>query len=194
MITLVCKQCDVTFYRKGRTRNGGKPVLFCSRACHGLASRGSASYNFKGGRTTTSKYFTVIAYGHPRSHKKNRVYEHILIAERALGQGRHLPEGAEVHHVDGNGRNNTPSNLVICQDHAYHFLLEARGRRLRDTGSLDLKRCCICKEVKSTDLFYDSNPTGKKPWDGKVSVCKPCSVIRSVAYKQKRKTEQKNSL
>lgn len=53
-------------------------------------------------------------------------YEHILIAEKALG--RPLPPGAEVHHWDKDRWNNTPTNLVICPDHAYHMLIHKRMR------------------------------------------------------------------
>ncbi len=60
-----------------------------------------------------------------RKIKKIR-YEHIVIAEKALGKP--LPKGAEVHHVDGNRANNDPRNLVICPNRAYHSLIEARTR------------------------------------------------------------------
>jgi hypothetical protein len=58
--------------------------------------------------------------------------EHVHIAERALG--KELPKGAEVHHVDGNGRNNANRNLVICQDASYHRLLHRRAKALRELG------------------------------------------------------------
>ena len=57
-----------------------------------------------------------------------RQYEHIVVAERALGKP--LPKGAVVHHVDGQQWNNEPSNLVICPDQAYHMLLHRRMKEL----------------------------------------------------------------
>lgn len=51
---------------------------------------------------------------------------HQRVAERALGKP--LPAGAEIHHVNGDPKDNRPANLVICQDAAYHDLLHARAR------------------------------------------------------------------
>jgi hypothetical protein len=58
-------------------------------------------------------------------------FEHVLIAEKALGKP--LPKGAVVHHVDRDSMNNntkSPWNLVVCPDQAYHLLLHARVRAL----------------------------------------------------------------
>jgi hypothetical protein len=58
-----------------------------------------------------------------------RVYEHILLAERALGKP--LPPKAVVHHMNGDKADNyTPFNLVICPDQAYHLLLHRRMKEL----------------------------------------------------------------
>ena len=68
---------------------------------------------------------------------------HVLIAERLLG--KELPRGAEIHHVDGNGRNNAHSNLVICPNHSYHALLHTRTEALDACGNADWRKCCFCK-------------------------------------------------
>lgn len=91
--------------------------------------RGSGNHRWRGGRTTRRGYVKVLMPGHPRGGKKGYVFEHILVAETAIG--KHLPPGAEVHHVNGVKSDNRPANLVVCQDHQYHLLLHRRQRMLR---------------------------------------------------------------
>lgn len=59
-----------------------------------------------------------------------RQYEHILVAERALGRrlknfGRGHPENEVVHHINGDKTNNSPTNLLVCT-HKYHVELHHR--------------------------------------------------------------------
>jgi hypothetical protein len=86
---------------------------------------------------------TTLGY---REHNTGgvRQLEHILIAERAMGHP--MPVGAEVHHFNGDRSDNSRGNLVVCQDHAYHFLLERRGRALRACGNPDWLKCPYCGE------------------------------------------------
>ncbi len=84
-----------------------------------------------------------------------KVYEHILVAETALGKP--LPPGAEVHHVDENKGNNLPSNLVVCPDAAYHKLLHQRQRAFDACGHYDWRKCQFCKVYDSTrnGMWFD---------------------------------------
>jgi hypothetical protein len=90
----------------------------------------------------TARYTLVYSAGHPRATSNGQVREHFLIVERAMG--RLLPADAEVHHVDGNGRNNANANLVVCQDHAYHMLLHQRQRAFDACGDANALRCGYC--------------------------------------------------
>lgn len=57
------------------------------------------------------------------------VYEHILLAEKALG--KKLPYGAIVHHTGQKHDNEGFFKLVICPNQKYHLLLH---KRMRDLG------------------------------------------------------------
>jgi hypothetical protein len=85
---------------------------------------------------------TAYTPNHPRANKAGRVLEQFLVVEKALG--KHLPEGAQVHHIDGNYLNNKPNNLVVCQDQAYHSLLHQRQRALESCGNPNWLRCDYC--------------------------------------------------
>lgn len=89
-----------------------------------LAPKGSGCVNSAGYRVVSSKY------------------EHIKIAERALGKP--LPKGAIVHHVDGDRQNNEPTKLVVCPDQAYHLLLHARQRAMDACGNPGYRKCMNC--------------------------------------------------
>lgn len=105
--------------------------------------RGEESNHWRGGKIVDKDgYIRILSPGHPRARGRY-VLEHILIAERALGHS--LLPGAIIHHVDGNMANNANSNLVICQDQAYHLLLHTRTRALRACGNANYRFCCYCK-------------------------------------------------
>jgi endogenous inhibitor of DNA gyrase (YacG/DUF329 family) len=106
----------------------------CSKTCSNIANKkqGELNHAWKGGVQLDRGYITVYVPGHKRAHK-NQVKEHIIIAEKALGKP--LLVGTPVHHVDGNKANNINTNLVICQDHSYHFLLHRRAKLLRQKAA-----------------------------------------------------------
>jgi hypothetical protein len=69
-------------------------------------------------------------------------WEHRLVAERVLG--KKLPTKAVIHHVDKNGFNNNLSNLVICENQAYHKFLHKRQDALRACGNKNWIKCNTC--------------------------------------------------
>lgn len=132
---------------------------FTYRRGHHL--RGENHHSWSGGRTESGGYIRVLVEGdHPRADVNGYVYEHVLIAEAAICGP--LPEEAEVHHVNGDGTDNSPGNLVICEDHEYHMLLEKRKKALDACGHADWLKCYICKEWAPLDDLSPNRREAKK--------------------------------
>ncbi|WP_419663264.1 uncharacterized protein Dvar_36510 [Desulfosarcina variabilis str. Montpellier] len=98
-------------------------------------------------RLHSNGYIQLYRPAYNRASNGVYVFEHIIIAEKVLGKP--LPDGAVVHHVDGDRKNNSPNNLVICQDQGYHLLLHQRQRAYDAFGHADWPRCKYCHEHDS---------------------------------------------
>lgn len=82
-----------------------------------------------------------------KDRNRRTIYEHVLIAEKALGKP--LPPGAIVHHANENRSDNRPGNLVICESQEYHKLLHTRMTAKKESGDANLRKCWICKEYSA---------------------------------------------
>lgn len=131
----------------------GEPRMFLRGHNHKLYS-GEEPSSWKGGRQNIGSYLTIKSPSHPRAYRGGYILEHIAVAEKALGH--YLPEGAEVHHVNENGKDNRNNNLVICHDSNYHRLLHLRLRALRACGNPGNRRCRFCKEYDTPLLMVMS--------------------------------------
>ena len=110
---------------------------------------------WKGGRfVDLDGYIFVYRPNHSRTQYGLYVREHLLIAERALG--RAIAPPAQVHHVDFNRSNNKPSNLVICENQRYHYVLHRRTLAFRICGHADWLRCLYCKQYCPPEFVSQS--------------------------------------
>lgn len=91
---------------------------------------------------------------------KKKTKQHIQVAEIILG--RPLPSGAVVHHVNEIRSDNSPCNLVICPDRAYHNLIHQRMRALDVCGNADWRKCQFCKRYDAVDRlkFVNNSKSG----------------------------------
>ena len=95
----------------------------------------------------TGKYVRVRAPENPRANKLGYVFEHILVAENALG--RHLGPKNVVHHINGVRDDNRPENLVICEDNSYHMTLHRRHRAVESGYPADWRQCLHCRQYEA---------------------------------------------
>ena len=100
-------------------------------------------------------YIRIKTPGHARACPNGYVYQHILVAERALGAS--LPPRAVVHHHNGNRSDNRNQNLVICDSNGYHLILHKRMRALAACGDASKVKCRFCKQYDSVQSMSHTN-------------------------------------
>jgi hypothetical protein len=102
----------------------GRPLKYLRG--HNTAALGEAlTAKSIGNRQITSHGYVRVLVA-----KGVREYEHIVVAQKALGRplknfGQGHPDTEVVHHIDGDKTNNAPTNLLICT-HSYHTELHHR--------------------------------------------------------------------
>jgi len=106
-----------------------------------------------------SGYVFVKRPQHPKADAKGLVQEHRIVVEDRLG--KHLPDHAIVHHVNGNRKHNNPDNLVVCPNDEYHMLLHARAMSYYHTGSPNNRWCSNCHSFKPMDNFCQTTRRDK---------------------------------
>ena len=108
--SIPCEICHELFYvpryKTGKAR-------FCSRKC-AIAAVKSHKFGFQKSNKPPVKYeFIVTPDG-----RRTRVHRYLM----EIHLGRKLLTTEHVHHIDGNGLNNSIDNLVVLTDSEHHRL------------------------------------------------------------------------
>lgn len=105
-VSVECENCGKSFLKK-RSDIARSNHNFCSHEC-------------------------VIEYQHKHRKKKNYFKLYNEMAHRAIAEekiGRKLLSSEQVHHIDGNARNNDPNNLMIVTAQEHGRIHAAQKRR-----------------------------------------------------------------
>lgn len=111
---------------------------------------GKQSRSWKGGRRIASNgYVELCMPGHPKRHKQNMVFEHIVVAETMIG--RPLNDDEEVHHINKNRADNRPENLEVLTvtEHKRKHFAFGTGIDFKPRLQKDQLEQLYCKEGMS---------------------------------------------
>lgn len=115
---------------------------------------GPRNPNWKGGRTVASHGYVLIKKpDHPRADCRGYVYEHILVAEQAIG--RPIRPGEQVHHKNHIRHDNRPENLSVKASRAHHAIEHRKRTDLRGLNDPNPVVPCECG-CGQTFLRYDA--------------------------------------
>lgn len=75
---------------------------------------------WKGGRSIASNGYVIIRVGkeHHLADVRGYAYEHRIVAERKLG--RRLRKGEQIHHLNGNKKDNSDTNIEVTRSRFHH--------------------------------------------------------------------------
>lgn len=115
---------------------------------HGIPRRprvgwGDGHHHWKGGRYLGGEYWMCYKPDHPRASKNcHYVREHILVWEKA--NGKLLPKGWHIHHINGIKADNRIVNLKAIPSKKHYLVLVAKNKRIQELEALLNQQGQLC--------------------------------------------------
>lgn len=160
----------------------GKPARFYYNH-HG---KGPNNYNFKGITFEDGKYELIHSPSHPYKDYKNRVRKHRLVLEQYLSKKYNMKifilPYFDVHHIDGNTKNNNPLNLT--------YLHRRQHTSITFTKDMSNRKCSVCR-TNRTDKEKRKNGKIYPHWYGNDNIGISCGKCYRIKFKEKKMNRKK---
>ncbi len=145
------KLCECGCGKETKFRRGW-PNRYLNGHRSSVQPRGDKSHAWKGGEITVKGRVLIHKPRHSRATSLGYVLRYHLIAEEATGNP--IPKGVVIHHVDGTKNHDVNTNLVVCENDAYHQFLHQRKRAYVGCGHAAWRKCWICCEYDDPKNLY----------------------------------------
>lgn len=113
----------MTMIESAKARLGGRDM--------GIVHSGEKNPNWRGGRSIASNGYVLIRVGadHHLADVRGYAYEHRLVAEKKLG--RRLRPNEEIHHINGDKKDNRPENIEVAASRKHHAVFHRAGGKTK---------------------------------------------------------------
>lgn len=131
-------------------------------------------------------YVLVYDFGHPRADRYGRVFEHIVVWEKA--NNRQVPEGYIVHHINECKADNRIENLQLMSI-SEHIIHHNKNRKLSDETKAKISKANKGKCAGEKHPLYkkvDILKMREEIAGGETveSVCKKFNINKTTYYKK----------
>jgi HNH endonuclease len=110
---------------------------------------------------------------------RRKRFEHVMVWEKHWGP---VPQGSEIHHVNGNKLDNRIENLQLVT-RLEHKRLHSRCYRFRGAWFKRCRRCRWYREVKTEFYVYPGR-------NGVMGLCRRCASELAVDAKRRRSSRR----